>query len=90
MKIPVTPDYLHEVKNTWNDILKEQNRKWNTDKVLYARAEWRPEKKRQYAVLGKVKDWAVASLDGSLEPKEFWAPDFKVMITMCSTEQGCG
>ena len=37
--------------------------------------------------MGKVADCATSSLDGELEPRAFWAPDFKVMINV-SQEAG--
>ena len=79
--VTVTADYLHEIKNTWIDIISNQQKKRNTDKVMYVRAQRHPEVKVRYGMLGKIKDWAVATLDGSVEPREFWAPDLKLMIT---------
>ncbi len=32
-------------------------------------------------MMGQVKDWAETSVDGSFEPKAFWTPDFKMMVT---------
>ena len=39
------------------------------------------------AVFGKVCDWATVTMDASLSPKSFWAPDFTLMVTT-SQEEG--
>ena len=84
VRIPVTPEYLSEIRNTWNDMLEAEPYK---GKQLKVTAELHPDFQKRCAVFGKVCDWATASLDTSLSPKSFWAPDFTLMVTT-SQEDG--
>ena len=91
VKVPITPEYLEEIKKTWNDSLsKESNGSLvNAYKGerLRVRAQRHPELQKRFQVMGNVADWAKNPLDKELEPKDIWAPDFNIMITK-SAEEG--
>ena len=48
-------------------------------KPLKVTTQMPPQVEKRYAMLGKVSDWAEASLDGSLDVKAIWS-DFAVFV----------
>jgi len=89
IRVPITPTLLREIKNTWTDYLKNPENAYE-GRTLWVQAQRPPAKQKRYDTLGKVLDWAESSLDGALEPKAFWSPDFKVMITTGQQEGPMG
>ena len=61
--------------------LKEQDKKWKGEKVLWVRAERHPEVQAKFIIMGKAQDWAASTLPDHFAPKDFWAPDFKLMVS---------
>ena len=89
VKVPITPEYLEEIKNTWNDNLSKESNMYKGEK-LRVRAERHPALQKRFQVMGKVADWAKNSLGAEFEPKDIWAPDFNLMITKSSEEGSMG
>ena len=86
IRVPITPDKLHEIENTWNDHLKQEGNQYNGNQ-LRVRAQFHPEFQKRLEVMGKVSDWAKDTMDEKIEPKPFWAPDFTIMVNY-SQEEG--
>ena len=86
VRVPITPTYVNEVKNTWNDWLCKDENKYKTSTKLRVRAQPPPDVQKRWEVFGKVSDWVHTTLGEELEPRPFWAPDYKIMINKSSEE----
>ena len=87
VRVPVTPEYIPEIRGVWNDMLKTEP---HNGKELKVTAQLHPDFSKRCAVFGKLSDWATESLDNSLSPKAFWAPDFTLMVTTSQEEGSMG
>ena len=88
-KIPVSPDYIHEIKNAWNEHLSDPTNVFQ-GKQLRARLQLHPDTQKRYQLLGKAKDWAEAALDPKFEPRTFWSPDFAIHVTVDTVDGPMG
>ena len=87
VRVPVTPEYIPETRVVWNVMLKTEP---HIGKELKVTAQLHPDFSKRCAVFGKLSDWATESLDNSLSPKAFWAPDFTLMVTTSQEEGSMG
>ena len=90
VKVPISPMFLNEIRNTWNDFLRKDENKYQKLKGLWVMSQRHPDVEKRLSVLGKVTDWSKEKLQSSLEPRTFWSPDFKVMINMSQEEGAMG
>ena len=80
VKVPITPQYLREIAN----ILKEHN--GPDGQQLRITLQSPPALEKQYAAMGRVKDFVIDSCDAAANVKDFWNPDFEVFIEIEETE----
>ena len=91
IKVPIAKDYVEEIKNIWNESIKDSSNEllymgW----TLYARAERHPMVVKRYGTLGKITDWAKTTLSSTLDPRTFWYPDLEIMVNTSAGEVGMG
>ena len=89
VRVPITPQFVYEIKNTWNDWCGQDSNKYKGEAKLWVRAQRPPEVQKRYEMMGKMVDW-VASLNPKLEPNPQWAPDFTMLVTYCNLQPPAG
>jgi hypothetical protein len=80
IKVPINPEFLREIGNTWRDELRSRELKSNRGFPFKITAQMHPDIAKRYAATGKLLDFVRDICDGKGEPKAFFAPDFEVFL----------
>ena len=80
IRVPITADYLEEISNTWKAYLRKPENQTTEGKQLFITVE-RPEpEKKQYGMMGKIKDFVTDNADAAATVRPFWYPDFEIHL----------
>ena len=80
VRVPVTPEYLREIANTWSDELKDPKNKTPDGKLLFITVQRPPTVQKRFSITGKLKEFTQENCDGQSNVRPTFKPDFAVFV----------
>ena len=88
VKFPTDPDYLQEVQEIMNDLLRSGMVNWGASAKLYAVPQREPRLQHRFSTLGRLKDWAQHNeLVSKRCPDAIWDPTSEIVVNSESGER---
>jgi hypothetical protein len=80
IKVPIQPNFLREISNTWRDQLQTNEAKQSIGASLFITFERPDDVKLQYSMTGKVETFVADNMDGAANVRTFWHLAFEIHL----------